>query len=75
MTNYEYFEKNKSIIKDLYGQGYISARLIFHYRIFCDWKKLPKTLGKMDRYQEVADNNRVSTRTVISAIKKMKENI
>ena len=75
MTKYEFIEKNKKVIDSGYRVGITTSSCLFQYQLTKDFKALDKRLGKMVRYQWVADENRVSMSTVRDAIKSMKEKV
>lgn len=72
----DYLEKNKGKIRELTRLGYVSTKLIMYKNIHDTFKKnTKKTDSKMDAYEFTAIESKVSTVTVMRAVKAMNENI
>lgn len=72
MKTYDFIKKNKGIIDRLYKCGTIGSTTLRLFNIYESYKSTKPVMGgKMQRYEEVAMNEGVSTRTVIRAVKVM----
>lgn len=71
MTKFEYVNKNIKEVKRLAKNGIVSSNLIAHHDVVLCYKKYSHLKSKMLRYQCVADDKRISVRSVIGILKEM----
>lgn len=71
MNLFEYIKANQNVIDCGYKLGAVNSGVMNQYRLTCKYLKLDKKLGKMTRYQWIADENNVSITTVRDSVKKM----
>lgn len=71
MNLYDYISKNKDVLDKGYREGVVNTSTMFQYKLAKEYKELDPKIGKMTRYQWVADNNNVHFNTVKNAVKKM----
>ena len=72
---HDYTRDNLPIIRRLVRAGIISGRIIRHFRIYESYRKLPPGTNNMDRYETLAKEWNISTRTAMRAIKEMEQTI
>lgn len=75
ITLHQYVKENLQTIRRLTRAGIISGRVIRHYQIYTQYKDLQPGTNKMHRYHTVADNMRISSRSVMRAVSEMERNI
>lgn len=79
MRLYKFISRNEDTFKKAHAIGAISSKLILQYRIYQDYqahyKSKSKNIKKSDIYQWLADDYKVSVRTIRGAISAMKRNI
>ena len=73
MNKFEYVSKNLKDVKRLAKNGIVSSSLIAHHDVVLCYKKYAHLKSKMLRYQCVADDKRISVRSVIGIIKDMQK--
>jgi len=71
MTKFEYVNKNIKEVKRLAKNGIVSSNLIAYHDVVLCYKKYLHLKSKMLRYQCVADDKRISVRSVIGILKEM----
>lgn len=68
-------EENFNFIQVLLSYGKIDVSVINEYHIYKEYEKTIDIKSKMQRYSIVADNLRISERTVMRAVNSMEKEI
>lgn len=68
-------EENFNFIQVLLSYGKIDVSVINEYHIYKEYEKTTEIKSKMQRYSIVADNLRISERTVMRAVNSMEKEI
>lgn len=68
---HEYISRNMTIIRKLVKTGDITNKLICDYQIYQVFQGYNTIQSKMDRYNYVAEDLKISTQVVMRAVKSM----
>ena len=75
MKKHEYVRKNINTIKKLIKTGDLSSKILNYYSLHTTYTAYSQVKNKMERYSFVAEDNKVSTREVMRAVKDMESNV
>lgn len=71
IQKYKFVEQNIKMLRHLTKEGYINHRLLMNYNIYKLYMQV-KDNSKMNRYKAIADEMKLSVRTVRLAVSEMK---
>ena len=71
----DFVEENYNIIQTLFSYGKVSQTLINEYHIYQEYVKLGHIKSKMERYEIVSMNLRISDKSVQRAIVNMEKEV